>query len=199
MIPLPAVSLMPPAQSPLAALLTPAQREATADIVNAALLRSAAPRGGSEPQAGLERVLQQLVAVQVRCCQCRCCHDCCCCCGEGACSAISLPARYGPASTAPFLSVPMLPMPSPMLHPSPIPCYRRSCMSRQAAMVLSSGLRNTCRHRLAWAQQQPSSRRAGGRSGRPSTAAVRQRRSRLPWRNELGAALLASELCRPVY
>lgn len=39
-------------QSPLSALLAPAQREATADVVNAALLCSRVPAGAAEPQAG---------------------------------------------------------------------------------------------------------------------------------------------------
>ncbi|KAL4855353.1 Ran-binding protein M [Chlorella vulgaris] len=52
------------ADSPLAGLLSPAQREATADVVNAAVLRSHAPPGSPEPQAALEVLLQQLTAVQ---------------------------------------------------------------------------------------------------------------------------------------
>lgn len=56
----------PQLQSPLAHFLAPAQREATADVVNAALLQSRAPPGSPEPAAALELILQQLTAVQVR-------------------------------------------------------------------------------------------------------------------------------------
>lgn len=59
-------------QSPLAGLLAPARREATADVVNAALLRARAPPGAPEPQAALEACLRQLVAVQVCACLCVC-------------------------------------------------------------------------------------------------------------------------------
>ncbi|KAI7842482.1 hypothetical protein COHA_003836 [Chlorella ohadii] len=60
------IAYQQPEQSPLSALLAPAQREATADVVNAALLRSRLPAGTPEPQAALELVLRQLSAAQVR-------------------------------------------------------------------------------------------------------------------------------------
>lgn len=59
------IAYQQPEQSPLAALLAPARREATADVVNSAVLRAGAPAGAPEPQAALEACLQQLVAVQV--------------------------------------------------------------------------------------------------------------------------------------
>ncbi|PSC76243.1 Ran-binding 10 [Micractinium conductrix] len=58
------IAYQQPEQSPLAALLSPAQREATADVANAALLRWQAPPGSPEPQAAVELLLQQLTAVQ---------------------------------------------------------------------------------------------------------------------------------------
>ncbi|EFN56813.1 hypothetical protein CHLNCDRAFT_144348 [Chlorella variabilis] len=58
------IAYQQPEQSPLAELLSPARREAAADIVNAAVLRWQAAPGAPEPQAALEAVLQQLTAVQ---------------------------------------------------------------------------------------------------------------------------------------